>query len=1532
MSTARGFSPLDIMTLGDFRGANEAGDGLVVLAPELDSVLWANQAGRVLLGLSDDRPSLSPTSGLSRQIRATARLIETRGEARLLLRPATGLAAQPVVADLRRVATRAGVEVVILAAAAVRPVAASLGVLADRLLRESGLEDAAIYGRDGTRISSAAANSVDDLPAEIAALLDSDLPQRVVDRADARLTLARVARDLVLVWQDQPGAPEPAAERSDAPVETPVDAPAPGPTAAAVADEGDLPSEPTPSAPALESLEATSMSAIVRRWHSRGTPTGLAPAWRPAGTPDSPEAGAAGADSSTPAEAGADAAEAGTDAAADVPRSDLLAFEQTDTGPADTVAADSGPADAGWMSTRPTPPEPSAALPQDDEVREDGISDGPPEAVPAPAEPTRQRSIWAVPAADGDAALDLGADPFPASVETAEPEPAGGEAEQTDADGLAPILAQAEADKADRPSPPAPMRPLRSAWGAPVESAAPPLPAAPESDAGDRPRSEDDRPMPETLGDRDRTVPNDAPVWGDGESAPSVEKPIPAVPPDTVPETPADLDETIDEDLEVPAEEDLCPGGEERSRPEGLAPTTMPEEASPAAMMPVAAPEAVRTAEEPRLDEAHSDAAVATAPAPTTEPPAGRQPFVPSFSGAPVRFVWQIDRDGKFRSLTPEFSAAVGAKAADVAGRSFREVADVFGFDTSGEISRLLERRDTWSGRSILWPVEASDRKVPVDLAALPVYARDRSFDGFRGFGIVRMNESVPDPDAIGMILADFGAFTPDVSDAPLVEISETLAPDAGAPNNGTPEAGAAQAPGSNLPEAPGRPLLTTFEAATPPASFGRRPEPPLVPAASPDARPDEDAGEPKVIRLEERRRPRDAGLSLAEEAAFRAIGATLGRDRAKAPRDERGGPAEEPAAEAAEARAAGAPAQDASPATVEDMPAPALGGTESFVPSTTEPAEPAEPARPADMVALPAPAQQNDVLPGVDGGPSHDAEGFGDDALTAGAKADAAGSSNPTHDATTVSAPASETAVEETASTDFGADETDEAAEAPSSPLPAEIAAEIEAIFATLPLPMLVQMNEKLIYANREFQDLSGYADLAALEAAGGLDALFAEPADGVRQGELAIRRSNGQIADVRVHMQRATFGGRSCLMMSFSPSPREIAAVAATPSEPGGPAVEADLRQQVEELQAVLDTATDGIVLLDPAGIIRAMNGSAHALFGLGPDAHSGLHLSSLFAPESQQATLDYLEMLREEGLAGILNDGREVIGQVAQGGAIPLFITIGRLSGERGWCVVIRDIAHWKRIEEDLVNARRQAEAASLHKSRFLANISHELRTPLNAIIGFADVMASECFGPIGNERYIEYLGDIKRSGHHVLDLVNDLLDISKIEAGKLDLAFEAVSLNEVIAEVVSLMQPQANRERVIVRSNLPSSVPPVVADRRTMRQIALNLIANAIRFTPAGGQIIASTTYTADGEVLLRFRDSGIGMSEREIDIALTPFQQVHPPGATRGEGTGLGLPLTKAMVEANRANFAISSAPGEGTLVEIAFPSQRVLAD
>jgi signal transduction histidine kinase len=176
-----------------------------------------------------------------------------------------------------------------------------------------------------------------------------------------------------------------------------------------------------------------------------------------------------------------------------------------------------------------------------------------------------------------------------------------------------------------------------------------------------------------------------------------------------------------------------------------------------------------------------------------------------------------------------------------------------------------------------------------------------------------------------------------------------------------------------------------------------------------------------------------------------------------------------------------------------------------------------------------------------------------------------------------------------------------------------------------------------------------------------------------------------------------------------------------------------------------------------------------------------------------------------------------------------------------------------------------------------------------------------------------------------------LINDLLDLSKVEAGKLELNFTSVNLGDVLDHSVKLMQDQATSARVILRKNIPPNLPNVVADLRSMRQIMLNLISNAVKFTDPGGQVIISAQLTPAGELKLRVKDTGVGMTQSEIQEAIEPFRRVAIEGRD-APGTGLGLPLTKALAEANRASFSISSEPRKGTLVEITFPTTRVLAD
>jgi len=372
--------------------------------------------------------------------------------------------------------------------------------------------------------------------------------------------------------------------------------------------------------------------------------------------------------------------------------------------------------------------------------------------------------------------------------------------------------------------------------------------------------------------------------------------------------------------------------------------------------------------------------------------------------------------------------------------------------------------------------------------------------------------------------------------------------------------------------------------------------------------------------------------------------------------------------------------------------------------------------------------------------------------------------------------------------------------------------------------------------------------------------------------------------------------------------------------------------LKTEASELTAILDTATDGLALIDSRGSILALNRSGEALFGYDQSDVVGQPFTDLIAPESRAKAQDYFAGLQSDRVASLFNDGREIIGRARQGGDIPIFLTLGRIGStadkdaEPKYCALMRDMTHWKKVEHELDGARREAERASALKSDFLAKISHEIRTPLNAILGFAEVIMEERFGPMGNERYRDYVKDIHSSGAHVMSLVNDLLDLSKI---KMDLDFVAVDSNQIISECVGIMQLQANRERVIMRLALAPNLPKILADERSLRQIILNLLSNAVKFNEPGGQVIIATALTDSGEAVIRIRDTGIGMSEGDIETALEPFRQIATSRQTAG--TGLGLPLTKALVEANLAFFSIKSRKNEGTLVEVSFPPARLLS-
>jgi signal transduction histidine kinase len=247
--------------------------------------------------------------------------------------------------------------------------------------------------------------------------------------------------------------------------------------------------------------------------------------------------------------------------------------------------------------------------------------------------------------------------------------------------------------------------------------------------------------------------------------------------------------------------------------------------------------------------------------------------------------------------------------------------------------------------------------------------------------------------------------------------------------------------------------------------------------------------------------------------------------------------------------------------------------------------------------------------------------------------------------------------------------------------------------------------------------------------------------------------------------------------------------------------------------------------------------------------------------------------------------------------------------------------------RRIEE-LEAAKLQAEAASKAKSDFLANMSHELRTPLNAIIGFSDLMQSEVLGPIGSDTYRGYVSDIHFSGCHLLEIINDILDVVRHESGKMELKEDTVPVEDLIADALRLIRPQAREAQVNLNWRpAATALPELRCDRVRVRQILLNVLSNAVKFTEPGGCIDIKTEVSSGFELIVR--DNGIGIRPEDIARILTPFGQVASV-YSRNQGAGLGLTLTKALIERHGGHLSLYSAPGLGTTVRLFFPADRLV--
>ncbi len=372
--------------------------------------------------------------------------------------------------------------------------------------------------------------------------------------------------------------------------------------------------------------------------------------------------------------------------------------------------------------------------------------------------------------------------------------------------------------------------------------------------------------------------------------------------------------------------------------------------------------------------------------------------------------------------------------------------------------------------------------------------------------------------------------------------------------------------------------------------------------------------------------------------------------------------------------------------------------------------------------------------------------------------------------------------------------------------------------------------------------------------------------------------------------------------------------------------------LEDKKRQIDIALDNMSQGLNLYDANQRLVLCNRRYREIYGLTEEqARPGTTLREIMECSLKIGNYDDAEAGRtalDERLRMAHSRDRQVFHQKLAGGRIVEVIHQPLPDG--GSVATFTDVSSQVRGEAELLAAKQQAEIASRAKSEFLANMSHELRTPLNAIIGFSEILRHELMGPLGDPQYRGYAADIHDSGIHLLSVINDILDLSKIEAGKLDLMEEKVDVPRVIAASLRIVKERAEAAGLDIFAELADDLPRLRADARALKQIILNLLSNAIKFTPAGGRISVRAMVDDDGYFNLSVVDNGIGIAPQEIPKAMSPFGQVDSSLARAHEGTGLGLPLVKSLAEMHDGELAIESEIGAGTEVTIHFPPERVV--
>jgi PAS domain S-box-containing protein len=368
-----------------------------------------------------------------------------------------------------------------------------------------------------------------------------------------------------------------------------------------------------------------------------------------------------------------------------------------------------------------------------------------------------------------------------------------------------------------------------------------------------------------------------------------------------------------------------------------------------------------------------------------------------------------------------------------------------------------------------------------------------------------------------------------------------------------------------------------------------------------------------------------------------------------------------------------------------------------------------------------------------------------------------------------------------------------------------------------------------------------------------------------------------------------------------------------------------------ELERLLAFIeDSGAVGVLQLDGYARIRRVNGAFVRRFGFEPGDVIGKPATVLLPSEDHALA----ERRFADAFAGTNgHDWRNWRVRSRDGSLHTVIVdsvAIDQAHPERGIDLIVTDVTEHEQRRHELAQARDAAEIASRAKSAFLANVSHELRTPLNAILGFSEIMAYGLLGPINIPRYAEYVTDIHRSASHLLDIINALLDLAKIEAGRMELREQHCNLPDIAQEVLALLQPKIESAGIEVAIAAEESLPPLLGDKTKLRQMLVNLLANAVKFTPVEGSVTIEL-FRSDDQLGFAVVDTGHGMTESEIDQALEPFRQVGDTLARPEGGTGLGLPLTRALAVAHGADLSVQSSKGVGTRVQVVFPASRTLS-